>query len=282
MFADIALIEVETDIDAPIAQVAGFNNFNSLNYGGQQATAVGWGWLAENIPPPGVLHEVQMGIDRSCSAQGDICTTGNAMSSPRGWFTCTCYGDSGGPLLFRNIVLGVVSRGPAPCELGDTYYASTEFFGSWVRDTVTRFGAEVNGTVTYPRPLYQASSGEDCMEALQVTYATEQLGVIDAALQATKSSLDQLAVSSDHETQIQIHQVLQELLIDEVVLVENLRDMLESDCPQCSALHAEFDQAVASIVPFMSDIDASWENNPTWAPVNGFVQLLRSASGSIC
>jgi len=285
MFADIAVIEVSSDLNAPIAQVAGFNYFNSLNYLGQQATAVGWGWLSENTPPPGVLHHVQMGIDRSCSATGDICTTGNAMSSPRGWRTCTCYGDSGGPLLYQGIVLGVVSRGPAPCELGDTYYASTEYHGDWLRSVVTSKSGEVNGTVTYPRPLYNAvDSSESCLSSWRVTYASAQIRVVDAALQATKAALDEIAqtATADPATQVLVGWVIQELLIDEVVLIENVKDILASACPLCSAIHHEFDLAISTIVPFMANIDPNWEMSLIWAPVNGFVQVLRTTSGTIC
>lgn len=286
MFADIALIEVSSDISAPIAQVAGFNHFSSLNYLGQQATAVGWGWLSEDTPPPGTLHHVQMGIDRSCSATGDICTTGNSMSNPRGWRTCTCYGDSGGPLIYQGVVLGVVSRGPAPCELGDTYYASTEYHGSWLQSTVTSKSGEVNGTVTYPRPLYNVDnalqSGEDCLSSWRVIYAIAQLRVVDAALEATKQALDVIAETSDLNTQLVIGQVIQELLIDEVVLVENVNNILNSACALCSSIHSEFDMAISTIVPFMSAIDPDWERSDTWAPVNGFNQVLRATSSTIC
>lgn len=45
----------------------------------------------------------------------------------------TCNGDSGGPLLYRGAVTGVLATGPIPCEIGAANWVRTDALQSWIR-----------------------------------------------------------------------------------------------------------------------------------------------------
>ncbi len=110
---------------------------------GKIGTVTGWG--AINVMPrdyPDELYEVELPVidNATCGALGDIGLT--LCAGPLGGGRSACYGDSGGPMVFRaadgSFVLGgVVSRGTAAgCGAPGEYtlFAKPSAFGSWIDD----------------------------------------------------------------------------------------------------------------------------------------------------
>lgn len=98
--------------------------------------AIGFG-VTENGFPSSTLRTVALTTLPDCTRYWsaemvgeDICAIGAELA--HGVYSDTCSGDSGGPLLYKGTVVGVVSRGSLPCGQRPGLYASMEYLGEWV------------------------------------------------------------------------------------------------------------------------------------------------------
>ncbi|KAK0180721.1 hypothetical protein PV327_003077 [Microctonus hyperodae] len=132
---DIAIIELEKPMtfndvqhEIPIA--------TSANQDGVRGTAIGWGFTAVNLPfMSPELRKVNLEImgPKRCQYFSptqlwthQICAIGYS-----GYGTCT--GDSGGPLIYNNELIGVLSYG-TPCAVGKPdVFTSTYYYYHWIK-----------------------------------------------------------------------------------------------------------------------------------------------------
>lgn len=114
---------------------------------GDEYYAVGYGQTSDTNYNSAGTRRRRDGLFIDCVADG--CPA--AYTRVTEWIgdTGICSGDSGGPALdLENRVIGVTSRGPAPCE--DPVYGYVFGWGQWVKDTAV-YAASLGG---YPPPAW--------------------------------------------------------------------------------------------------------------------------------
>lgn len=107
---------------------------------GVNCTLTGWGRTSENGPPADRLMAVTIPIisDEECKRvwRGHITADMLCAGTPEGG-RGFCYGDTGGPLVLNNVLVGIASwtYGCARARVPEVY-ARVPFFTSWIRDNM--------------------------------------------------------------------------------------------------------------------------------------------------
>lgn len=144
--ADIALLELAAPVDLPPAQLPTGTPPN-----GTTVTLIGWGLTCtQSVPPlyhcgtsPAQLHRVDVRVnpDWQCTSPiygihgpTELCL-GDYLSGKT-----ACYGDSGGPALLGDRIVGVTSRSGqvwlyGNCYLAPIVYTDVFVFLPWIRST---------------------------------------------------------------------------------------------------------------------------------------------------
>ncbi len=154
---DIALLELDQDIDASIPRVKLANATVMTNAAsdGHLVTASGWGALSEGGPSPDLLHEVRIPVvanqicNRPAAYNGEVADSMLCAGLSTGGKD-SCQGDSGGPLWVRfedqDYQVGVVSWGDG-CARPNKYgvYTRVQSFTTWVSDQMAGSGGGGGG-----------------------------------------------------------------------------------------------------------------------------------------
>ncbi|KAK0177320.1 hypothetical protein PV328_001388 [Microctonus aethiopoides] len=131
---DIAIIELEKPMIFNAAQHE-ISIASSANWNGGRGIAIGWGFRAVNLPfMSPELRKVELEIigPKQCQYLSStqlwthqICARGYPGYG-------TCIGDSGGPLIYNNELIGVLSYG-TPCAVGKPdVFTSTYHYYHWI------------------------------------------------------------------------------------------------------------------------------------------------------
>lgn len=141
--ADIALMHLAQPVNLPVAQLA-----DASPQIGSQARLIGWGvTCTQSLPPifycgqsPTALHGVEVPLvdDWMCTSfvygiagPSELCL-GHYFSGKT-----ACYGDSGGPAIIGDRVVGVTSRSGQTwlygnCQVAPIIYTDVAFFHDWI------------------------------------------------------------------------------------------------------------------------------------------------------
>jgi len=136
---DIALIHLTQPVNEPNVTPIAYDISSSPTPSGTESSIAGWGNLSTNGSSPDILREVLVPI-----IDKDTC---NAIDSYNGTLTdnmlCagymsggrnSCFGDSGGPLIVDNTLIGIISFGAQECAQMNfpTIYTNVKKYANWI------------------------------------------------------------------------------------------------------------------------------------------------------
>jgi trypsin len=140
---DIALIKIEGKFEfTDVVKTIGIGEVS----GGQSSTIVGWGSTKDGDPNEQQYTEVTTLTPDDCAqlaeaapynlerGPGQVCALGSVDVGP-------CHGDSGGPLLFNNTVVGMVSYALDPaCAKGyPDIYTRAAYYAEWIDESISLY-----------------------------------------------------------------------------------------------------------------------------------------------
>ncbi|CEG41779.1 serine protease trypsin-like protein [Plasmopara halstedii] len=128
---DVAVLKLESPSNLQPARLAASDG--SDNKPGQMATVLGWGRM-DNETFADILQsaDVEVITNDECTKQytnaaDDTIVDESVLCAGHGKNVDSCYGDSGGPLIVDDAIVGIVSCGPESCGvLPGTYTRVTE------------------------------------------------------------------------------------------------------------------------------------------------------------
>jgi secreted trypsin-like serine protease len=108
---------------------------NAGNYAGQSCVITGWGRTCGNCGLPNTLQQGTMTVltNAACANTWGSASVNNGHICIQAPSTCSCNGDSGGPLMCGSTLVGATSWGATGCLV--TYpsvYSRISFFRAWI------------------------------------------------------------------------------------------------------------------------------------------------------
>ncbi|XP_049794453.1 trypsin Blo t 3-like [Schistocerca nitens] len=105
---------------------------------GLRVTAVGWGMLSTEVyHEPEQLQKVDLYVDENwiCGEiLADVLPVTDSMMCAGDINKGVCFGDSGGPLLYGDVQVGITSWGQESCEYPLSAFTDIGFLRSWIRN----------------------------------------------------------------------------------------------------------------------------------------------------
>ncbi|KAF4323546.1 hypothetical protein G195_003237 [Phytophthora kernoviae 00238/432] len=158
---DVGLLKLKTPSTATTAKLCAKDG--SDNKVGTVATVLGWG-LTENGSESKTLQEVNVEIitNAECNKQYNNRITEGMMCAGNGNGKDSCNGDSGGPLISKNILVGFVSWG-GKCGIHAGVYSRITYVWDYIQDILkggdgSKFTGNSSTSSAVEAPANEASS----------------------------------------------------------------------------------------------------------------------------
>lgn len=139
---DIGLVFLDDELPLNDIDIKAIDIAKKHPLQGQPAIITGWGWDAEDGKPTFLLHDVVVFIvdNESCEKAYGIGEVTEKMicAGVRKGGKDGCQGDTGGPLVVKNELVGLVSWGRGCGREGyPGVYTNVPFYKEWINETIT-------------------------------------------------------------------------------------------------------------------------------------------------
>ncbi|XP_063839198.1 trypsin alpha-3-like [Ostrinia nubilalis] len=142
---DIALIFLKKRIKFGSKAKKGVlvNHKRWMNVKEEKFVATGWGWTSYGgqLSDQGLMMtELQFVDSKTCSTMHNVTITPDMFCLYGKGIRDTCKGDSGGGILWNNMVVGITSHGDGCARIDKpSVYANVFYFRKWISDQIDNF-----------------------------------------------------------------------------------------------------------------------------------------------